>query len=253
VRVPGASFNLEKFQTGLEFRFIQNGRLAWTTDVDYSIRRYRNPLDISASPHALLVNGSALEYRARADYHLLDIPEHRFTLDSSLQGSLGKNFIDNFGTFASYRADLRSDWLPRSRGDDYHFQWRVRSGGLSGSVPFDRLNILGFERDNDLWLRAHIGTADGKKGSAPIGRDFLLSNAELDKNLYSNGLITIKAGPFLDTGKITAYEGLFGSQKWLWDTGLQTKIGVLGLVQVVLVYGKDLRNGNNTFYGTALQ
>ncbi len=130
---------------------------------------------------------------------------------------------------------------------------RVRSGGLSGNVPFDRLNILGFERDNDLWLRAHIGTAGGKKGSAPIGRDFLLSNAELDKNLYSNGLITIKAGPFLDTGKVTAYEGLFGSQKWLWDTGLQTKIGVLGLVQVVLVYGKDLRNGNNTFYGTALQ
>ena len=257
---PPAAFNLEKLQTGLEFHFTQNGKLTWTTNLDYTIRRYRyilggaSTLPLSSSPtHPLFPNASALEYRARADYLLLSLPEHRFTLTSALEASAGKTFADGLGTFATYRGDVRSDWLPQSRGDDYRFQWRVRSGGISGNVPFDRLNILGFERDNDLWLRAHIGTADGKKGSAPIGRDFLLSNAELDKNLYSNGVITVKAGPFLDTGKVTAYEGLFGSQKWLWDTGLQTKIGVLGLVQVVLVYGKDLRNGNNTFYGTALQ
>jgi hypothetical protein len=99
-------------------------------------------------------------------------------------------------------------------------------------------------------MRAHVGTRDGRKGSAPLGRNYFLSNTEIDKNIYSNGLITLKLSPFLDSGKITDPTGTLGSPKWLWDTGAQAKVRVLG-VGMTFVYGKDLRTGNNAFYFTA--
>jgi len=99
-------------------------------------------------------------------------------------------------------------------------------------------------------MRAHIGTRDGRKGSAPLGRNYFLSNWEIDKNIYNNGMFGAKLSPFLDTGNITdALPGL-GSKKWLWDTGIQAKFSVLG-VRWKFTYGKDLRSGGNAFYLTA--
>ena len=62
----------------------------------------------------------------------------------------------------------------------------------------------------------------------------------------------MKLGPFIDTGSIADSSGLFGSQRWLWDTGAQCKVRVLGAVTVVLIYGRDLRGGRNVFYATAV-
>ena len=107
--------------------------------------------------------------------------------------------------------------------------------------------LLRFERDNDLWLRAHIGTRDGRKGSAPLGDRYFLINSETDKNVYRNGLLSVKLAPFLDTGKIASSSGQLGSQKWLWDTGLQAKMQILG-VGLTLTWGKDLRTGSSAFY-----
>jgi len=107
---------------------------------------------------------------------------------------------------------------------------------------------LGLERDNDLWMRAHVGTRDGRKGSAPLGTEFLVSNQEIDKNVWSNGLATVRLSPFLDTGKITG--AVLSNGRWLWDTGVQAKLRVLG-VSLTFVYGKDLRTGNNAYYFTA--
>ena len=110
--------------------------------------------------------------------------------------------------------------------------------------------MLGMERDNDLWMRAHVGTRDGRKGSAPLGRNYFLSNWEIDKRIYHNGFFSLKLSPFLDTGKITDPLPGLGSGRWLWDTGVQAKFRVLG-VGVTLIYGKDLRSGHNAFYATA--
>lgn len=101
-------------------------------------------------------------------------------------------------------------------------------------------------------MRGHIGTRDGYKGSAPLGRDYYLSNWETDKNVYGNGLVRLQLGPFLDTGKITDPIAGLGSHKWLWDIGLQVKLRVFG-TGVVFSYGKDLRSGNNAFYLTMLK
>src|SRR5260370_1672546 len=138
-------------------------------------------------------------------------------------------------------------------GDDYELCTRVRAGATLGSVPFDELFQLGVERDNDLWLRGHAGTSDSRKGAAPLGRRYFLTNWEMDKNVYSNGLFTVKLGPFFDTGSIAAASDLFGSQRWLFDTRAQCKVRVLGSITVVLIYGRDLRGGRNVFYGTVVR
>jgi hypothetical protein len=126
-------------------------------------------------------------------------------------------------------------------------QQQIRAGKTFGNVPFDELFMLGLERDNDLPMRAHIGTQNGRKGSAPLGRNYFVANWEADKNLYGNGIVGVKIGPFLDTGKITDPVASLGSELWLWDTGAQIKLRVFGS-GVAFSYGKDLRSGRNAFY-----
>jgi len=109
---------------------------------------------------------------------------------------------------------------------------------------------LGLERDNDLWLRAHIGTRKGRKGAAPLGRNYVLANWDIDKKIYENGFLELKMGPFLDSGKIYDPSRDFGSRVWLWDAGGQLKVRILGGPSVVFYYGKDLRSCHNAFYLT---
>ena len=101
-------------------------------------------------------------------------------------------------------------------------------------------------------MRGHIATRDGRKGSGPLGRSYFLSNWEADKNVYRNGLLNLKLGPFVDTGKATDSLAGLGSHKWLWDTGGQVKVRMLGF-GVVLSYGKDLRSGNNAWWVSMLR
>ena len=154
--------------------------------------------------------------------------------------------------FGTLRGSVTGQWFPRPKGDDYEMRAQLRAGDTLGQVPLDELFELGIERDdNDLWLRGHDATSGGRKGAAPLGRRFFLANWEIDKNVYGNGLFTVKLGPFFDNGTIADPSGLFGSRQWLWDTGAQCKIRVLGTVTVLLIYGRDLRGGRNVFYGTA--
>jgi hypothetical protein len=118
-------------------------------------------------------------------------------------------------------------------------------------VPFDELFILGLERDNDLWLRAHIGTADGKKGSAPLGSRFALSNWQLDTIVRQGGLYSVRIGPFFDTGRVWGAPGMrFGYSGWMFDTGLRAELRVAGMARIVFTWGKDLRTGRNAWYAT---
>ena len=179
------------------------------------------------------------------------MPEQRLDFSGGFSSQAGKVWSEPSRSFEKLQAWLTAHWFPRAHSDDFETSWSARGGKTFGEVPFDELFMLGLERDNDpaLWMRAHIGTRDGQKGSAPLGKDFFLGSWETDKNLYSNGLLTIRLGPFIDTGKITDPGGALGSQKWLTDTGAEAKLRVLG-VGLALVYGKDLRTGNNAFYVT---
>jgi tetratricopeptide (TPR) repeat protein len=242
-----AALNLRREAASAEITSFNSGRWGWSTGVELSHRDYHNVVPGSTLAPSLLLSGSQLKQLSSIHYDLLRLPEHRLTVITSASSELGRIWSEPAHAFAKLQGSAAAHWLPQSEGDDYETQMHVRGGGIAGDVPFDELYMLGMERDNDLWMRAHVGTRDGRKGSAPLGRRFFLANSEIDKNLYSNGLIRLKLGPFLDSGKITDPSGALGAEKWLWDTGVQAKIRVLG-VAVVFVYGKDLRTGNNAFY-----
>jgi hypothetical protein len=229
------------------FAALESGRWHWSAGAEISHRDFRSVVAGTTLNPSLLVKGYQLKQTTQVETTLWRLPERRLTLDAGASSQAGRLWSEPSRSFEKLQGSLRLHWLPQSQGDDYEIQQRFRAGKTFGDVPFDELFILGLERDNDLEMRGHIGTRDGRKGSAPLGRNYFLSNWEADKNVYNNGIFTVKLGPFLDTGKITDASTGLGSQKWLWDLGAQVKLRVLG-VGVAFSYGKDLRSGNNAFY-----
>ncbi len=248
---PVSNLQLEKIEGGAQIKSITNGRISWTSSLDFSGRTFRNASWNSPTAASFFKNGFALEYRSGIKALLLDVPERRFTLDSTANLQFGKLFVRDSSPFLQTDGGLLARWFPEAQGDDYAMTARFRAGKTWGMVPFDDLFILGLERDNDLWMRAHIGTSHGRKGSAPLGRNYALFNWDDFKTVYHNGFLSFRAGPFLDSGKITDPSGDFGSRRWLFDAGLEIKVEVLGAASIEFFLGRDLRTGANAFYATS--
>jgi tetratricopeptide (TPR) repeat protein len=247
-----AALNLRRQEVSAEIKRLVGARWQWSLGAEISHRDYRNVFAGTALTPQLLSQGYQLKQIAQLGYEIWRSPEHRITVSSLASSQAGRLWSQPAEAFERIQGSIETRWLPKSRGDDLETLGRLRGGKTFGQIPFDELLMLGLERDNNLWLRAHIGTRDGRKGSAPLGRDYFLANWETDKNIYSNGLIDLKIGPFLDSGKINDTSAALGSKKWLWDTGAQAKLRVLG-VGVAFSYGKDLRTGNNAFYTTLIR
>lgn len=224
-----------------------NGRLDWRTGVEFSHRNFRDVVHGTALTPQILAQGFQLKHLGQLSYELAQVPERRFAVNIGTSTELGRIWSQSSNAFAKLQGSLHAHWFPRAGADDYEIQGKVHAGKTFGEIPFDELFVLGVERDNNLWLRAHIGTRDGRKGSAPLGRNYFLSNLEIDKTVYKSALMSLKVGPFVDTGKITDSSPGLGSETWLWDLGVQAKVRVLGQ-EVAFSYGKDLRSGNNAFY-----
>lgn len=247
-----AGLNLRREAVSAQIKRLAGERWSWTADTEFSHRNYRNVFAGTALTPGLLLPGYELSESAALGYELLRIPEKRLTMNSqvsALGGRLWSTVSQSGEAFAKVQGAVTSKWLPQAQGDDYETRLGLHLGDTAGRLPFDELFMLGMERDNDLWLRGHIGTRDGRKGSAPLGSRYALANWDTDKNLYRNGIVTFKLGPFLDSGKIAGASAGLATDKWLWDTGVQSKISVLG-IGVSVIYGKDLRTGNNAFYTT---
>jgi len=120
-----------------------------------------------------------------------------------------------------------------------------------GRAPFDELFNLGQERDTDLYLRGHRGTRAGKKGNSPLGRDYLLWNWEFDRVVYAHSRFDLRLGPVIDTGRVYDRFGNFGSDKWLWDAGIQARVRIQNRLTLILTIGKDLRAGREAFHFNA--
>ena len=247
---PVSDLKLEKLEAGAEIQSIESGRWSWKTGADLSHRRFGNFTPANSEATAFFTDGYALKYDAELDAHVLRDPERRITVDSTASGQLGKMLRHGADPFAKVEGTLGVHWLPQPQGDDYETSARVQAGQTFGQPPFDELFTLGLERDNDLWLRGHIGTRRGRKGSAPLGRNYVLVNWDIDKKIYENDFLELKLGPLLDSGKIYDPSRDFGSRVWLWDAGGQLKVRILGGPSVVFYYGKDLRSGHNAFYLT---
>jgi tetratricopeptide (TPR) repeat protein len=226
---------------------FNSGRWDWSVGGELSDRQYRNVFTGSTLAPPVLLTGYELKQTARLNYEVLRVLEKRFVMTSGASEQTARIWSSPSHTFEKLQGSLLARWFPRMSGDDYAMQEQIKLGKTFGQLPFDELYMLGLERDNDLWMRAHIGTRDGRKGSAPLGRNYFLSNWQIDKNVYNNGLLGVKLSPFLDAGNITDPLPGLGSKKWLWDTGIQAELSVLG-VGFTFTYGKDLRSGNNAFY-----
>ena len=245
------SFNMRREAVHAQITTFQGARWNWLAAAELSHRDFRD-IDLgSVLTPALLTRGYQLKQTSKFQGDLWRFPERRLTLTGAIASDLGRTWSTPDHTFEKLQASLRLHWYPQSKGDDYEFQHQFRVGKTWGSLPFDELFTLGGIGDNDLIMRGHISTHRGRKGSGPLGKNYVLSNWEVDKNVFHTSLFTVKLGPFVDTGRISDPHPGLGSDGWLWDTGAQAKFQALG-VRFAVIYGKDLRTGNNAFFVTLL-
>jgi hypothetical protein len=244
--------NMRRFAGGAELHSVENGWWGWTAGMEAVSREFQNvPVGLPTGAAPFFTDSRSVDAWLGAHRWLVRIPERRFTVEGTGEIRGGRSYASGLGAFGSLKGDVTARWFPQARGGDFELVSRIRGGDTFAEVPLDLLNELGVERDNDLWMRGHDGTIDGRKGGAPLGRRYVLWNSELNKNVYDRGFFQVQVGPFFDTGAAADSSGLFGSQKWLFDTGVQAKIRVLGSVSVVLSYGRDLRNGKGLFFATS--
>ena len=247
-----ASLNLRTERGGFGIASFASGRWNWSAGGEISHRNYRGAVPGTVLTPELLASGYQLKQLLEVNTTVLRLPERRFLMDAGVSSQAARLWSQSGESFEKLQGRAVWGWFPKAKGDDYEMQQETRAGKTFGQIPFDELFMLGLERDNDLSMHAHIGTRDGRKGSAPLGRNYFLSNWEMDKNLYGNGIFSVKLGPLLDVGKVTDSSPALGSHEWMFDTGAQTKMRVLGS-GVVFSYGRDLRTGNNAFYITVLR
>ncbi|MGB6134385.1 MAG: tetratricopeptide repeat protein [Acidobacteriaceae bacterium] len=243
------SFNMEWQQAGASVTSFTSGRFRWNLDGDLSHRSFRSVVQGSALDAQLVQPGYALQFGGGVQGKPLDISERRFTLTTTASAQVGRLWSSPPHLFEKLQTSALAHWFPQAQGDKWEVSQQLRLGGLFGSAPFDQLFMLGVERDNDLWLRGHVGTRDGRKGSAPLGNRYLLANSDLYRRIYGNGLITVQAGPLFDIGRMGAPLTGLTTGQWLFDTGIEARLTVLG-THVVLTWGRDLRTGSNAFFGT---
>ncbi|HZT32955.1 MAG TPA: hypothetical protein VFA33_23915 [Bryobacteraceae bacterium] len=241
---PGSLFPaLRKVEAGGDLQRNLTARLKWTVGTRLAFREYSG-----AAAGPFFAKGWSSEIVNRLDAMVWDWPEHRLRVDGWATLRTGRILTGSPSRLIAPEASLRTHWIPQAKGDTYELAAEVRSGAEFGNVPLDELYILGMERDNDLWLRGHVGTRDGQKGSAPMGRRYVLTRAEFDRAVWQLPMVRCAVGPFFDWGRIGDPSRLFGSHGWLYDTGLEAKIGTAGGFEFLAVYGRNLRDGTGVFY-----
>lgn len=243
------SLKMEREAAGGSITSYRSGNLTWLLGAELSHRSYRNIDYGSALTPSLAASGFELKQTASAQDKLLDLPEHRFSLTANASSEFGRLWSSPPRVFEKLQASAIAHWFPQAQDDRYEFMQQLRGGYTFGSTPFDELFMIGVERDNDLWLRGHIGTRDRQKGSAPLGYSYFLTNSDFYRRIYTNGLLTLHAGPLFDIGRMSAPTNGLSTQQWLFDTGVEAKLRILG-TSVILTYGRDLRANTNAFYAT---
>jgi hypothetical protein len=246
---PAGGFNLQKVEAGAELRNVVNGSVGWRTGVVASHREFRGATVEAALAGEFLRPGPAVKHTAALDVALLRLPQHRFSVLSTAGYEAGRVFARGRGSFSFVRGSGGVDarWLP-GMDDTYALLWQMRGAHTAGSVPADELFLLGHERDTGLLLRGRRAARGGRKGSAPLGRSFALSNLEFDRGLFRGRLVRAWVGPFLDGGQTWDPSPLLGTQRWQWDSGAQLKLLLIQELHVTLTWGRDLRAGSNVFF-----
>jgi len=245
------SLNLERESASATLTSLASGALQWSAGAELSHRTYRNVVSGSALTPSLVTPGFELTQLTGLHARLLDLPQDRFTLTAGAASGFARTLSTPSHLSEKLQGSALVYWLPGFRGDNDELIQQFRIGKIFGTAPFDNLSVFGMDRDDtDLWMRAHLTTRDGRKGSSPIGDAYLLSNTDFYRRIYGSGLLAIHIGPLLDIGKMSAPTSGLSPDQWLFDAGLEARLTVLH-TSIVLSYGRDLRSRANAFYGTA--
>ncbi len=247
------SFNLEREAVEGTLTSLRSGAVQWTLGAELSHRIFRDaaPLSVSgpALTSSLLTPGWELKPLASVQAGLLRLPQYRFTVTGGVSSDFARMMGAPSHVSGSMQGWAEARWLPGMEGERWELRDELRAGKVFGSPPFDDLFVLGMDRDDtNLWMRGHIATRDGRKGSSPVGDGYFLSNTDVLRRVYGNGLVSIQAGPLLDVGKMGAPTAGLSNGEWLLDTGIEARLTVLH-TSVVLSWGHDLRAGTNAFWG----
>ena len=249
------SFDLERQSVTAYVDGIPSGRLQWSAGAQLAHRTFHGVVQGSALTSSLVEPGFSLKALGSIQSKIVDVPERRFTVLASGGTEFGRMWpggvVATPHLFGKLNAGATAHWFPQAESDRYEIQQRLRAGHIFRSAPIDELYLLGMERDTDLWLRGHVGTRNGRKGSSPLTGSYFLANSDFFRRIYSNGLITIKAGPLLDIARASAMPSALTVRNWYFDAGAQVKLTVLG-TSVVFTWGHDLRSGSNAFFGNAV-
>jgi hypothetical protein len=244
------SLNLERESIDATLTSLHSGAVRWSLGGELAHRNFRDVIPGSAFTPQLLAPGFEIKQLSTVDASVLRLPEHRFILTAGAASDFARTLTTPSYLSEKLQVSARAHWLPQMQGDNYDLTQQIRAGKIFGTAPFDDLFVIGMDRDDtNLWMRAHLATRDGRKGSSPIGDAYFLSNTDFYRRIYGNGLIAIHVGPLLDIGKMSAPTSGLSSGQWLVDTGVEARLTVLH-TSVVLSYGRDLRSGANAFFGT---
>lgn len=239
-----AALNLKRQAGVAQFSHVVSWRWVWSTATEVADSSYHDVLAGNLLTSPLLSSGLQLKQTFSLSSVLLRQPERRLDVSSGASFAVARLWSSPGRDFAQLAASLGVHWFPRLRSEKYEIGHWVRAGKTFGDPPFSELFTLGVLGDTDLHLKAHIATRDGKKGSAPLGRNYFVSNWDATRNFRPLPFAEVKVGPFIDTGKISDSISTLGSHKWLWDVGLEAKVNAFGFA-LVLSYGRDLRAGHN--------
>jgi hypothetical protein len=220
--VQGSNIPVSRDQIEGHLRKVVNDRWSWASGA-ILVRRPGN---------------YTLKYSGAAEHDLVRIPEKKVTVGTAVRFEAGRTFSTR-SRIARIDSDSRLTWSPQASGDDYGVSIRVSAGRVWGDTPIDELFSAGVDRDGALQLRGHRATEDGKKGSGPLGRRYLLMNAEIAKDVWSKSFFKVRVVPFADIARMgTSYA----------DAGAEIRVSVASMVQLSVSFGRDLKNGRTVVF-----
>lgn len=244
------ALNLKRELGFVRFNDVMSGTWRWFTSTELSNRDYYNVFSPGMLAPQLLISGFQVKQSFGVEGSVFRYPERRVNVDGAALLSVARQWSNPGMSYSQLQASLNLHWLPQHTGEKYELTDEIRVGRTFGTPPFDELFVLGVLGDTDLQMRAHIATRGGKKGSAPMGRNYFLSNFAALRDVSPIAIAHIKVGPFVDIGNISDPLPQFGSHKWLWDAGLEARLQAFGFT-VTLSYGRDLRSGKNAWVATS--
>jgi hypothetical protein len=238
---PLGEFQLQKIEAGAGFDSVVNGSFRWGAEAAAIVRSFRgNATDSLRTPDAA---------GARTDVFFrwtpLRFPARHITVSTASRIGLA-SIADNRGTL--YGRTESAAQLRWSTGRNWNLQTRLSAGALPGSAPLDELYILGIERDNTIVFRGIRSADRGRKGAAPVGDRFWLSSTDLTRRIARFTVIDIHTGPFFDAGAAADSRHEYGSNGTQLAAGVQLELRLFGAFGVKLLYGWDLRTGQDLFF-----